>query len=192
MIGTNNVTLGAIGGVGSVGWFTWGMMACQTWSSTPNVTIYSGQFNYTMLGTPVFGNSQYWFRACDTTGCGVQRSFITAAITPIGQTTYGQYYQNITEGGFNPANIAWNFVQPYIQVSGATIFYGLIFGSIFVGMWLRTRGTYTASIFGMISTILFASSALLLQLGVPPEFQALGQALLYTSLAGIALTFIIR
>ena len=80
-------------------------------------------------------------------------------------------------------------MRPYTSVTGDTIFYGLIFALIFVGMWLRTRGTAVASMFGMICVGLFASTAVGLQLGLPPEFISVGQALLYLSLTGAIMAF---
>ena len=95
----------------------------------------------------------------------------------------------MTENNFDLANAFWNFTKPYTDVTGATMFYALILAMLFGGMWLRTKGTQTATILGMIMIGLFASSAAGLQLGLPPEFLAVGQALMYLSLAGAVMMF---
>ena len=189
MVGNNNASLSATGASGTVGWFQWGMKTGQTWAHTPNVTISGGSFSYTMRGTPLFGSTTYYYKACDQTGCGSQEEFTTAIVTPLPETTFGEFAINITENGFDPQNAFWNAMRPYTSVTGDTIFYGLIFALIFVGLWLRTRGTAVASMFGMICVGLFASTAVGLQLGLPPEFISVGQALLYLSLTGAIMAF---
>lgn len=189
MVGNNNATWSATGGSGTYGWFQWGMKSGQTWAHTPNVTITGGAFSYTMRGTPMFGNTAYYFKACDETGCGAQQTFTTLVVTPLPLTTFGAFAVNITENGFEPQNAFWNAMRPYTAVTGETIFYGLIFALVFVGLWLRTRGTAVASMFGMICVGLFASAAVGLQLGLPPEFVSVGQALLYLSLTGAIMAF---
>lgn len=189
LIGSNNVTMNGDSVSGTVGWFQWGLATGQVWAHTPNVTPAGGIISYTMTGTPIFGNTTYYYEACDVTGCGLQVSFLTMPVTPLPTTTFGQYAENITQNGFSPANIVYNSVQPYIAVSTATIFYAIILMMLFVGLWLRTRGTATAQQIGMICAILFVSSAVGLGLGIPPEFAAAAQALLYVSLASTILMF---
>jgi hypothetical protein len=188
-IGTNNFTFNGNGASGTVGWFVWGMDTGAAWAHTPNVTAGSGLINYTMKGTPVFGSTKYYYKACDITGCGSEVSFTTVVVTPLPQVINGDIVQNMTENQFDAGNMVWNSLQVYIQVTGATIFYGFIFALVFVGLWLRTRGTAVAQIFGMICVGLFASTAVGLQLGLPPEFLAVGQALLYLSLTGAIMAF---
>ena len=188
-IGNNNFTFTGTGVTGTTGWFQWGMAQGQSWAHTPNRTSSAGTITYTMKGTPIFGCTTYYYRACDPTGCGAELSFMTLAVTPIPTVTYGAYAQNITENQGDPSNAFWNFMQPYMGITGSEIFYGLIFACVFVGIWLRTRGTAVANIFGMICVGLFASSAVGLQLGLPPEFVAVGQALMYLSLTGAVMAF---
>ena len=83
MVGNNNASLSATGSSGTDGWFQWGMKTGQTWAHTPNVTISGGSFSYTMRGTPLFGSTTYYYKACDQTGCGSQEEFTTAVVTPL-------------------------------------------------------------------------------------------------------------
>ena len=189
LVGNLNVTFNGNGIVGTAGWFVWGMASGNSWSSLPNVTPVAGVISYTMKGTPVFGSTQYWYRACDTSGCGAELSLTTTAVTPIPNPGFDVYASNITENGFDLPNVFWNSLRVYTAVTGETIFYGLIFALVFIGMWLRTRGTQTATIFGMICLSLFTVGAGGLAIGLPPEFIAVGQALMYLSLTGAFLAF---
>lgn len=191
-IGNNNMTFNGNGVTGTIGWFQWGMADGQTWAHTPNVTATAGVITYTMRGSPMFGSTKYYVKACDPTGCGLQVDATTLPVTPLPTTTYGQWAQNITEMRLEPANAVWNSLQPYMAVTGATVFYGIIFAMVFVGIWLRTRGTAVAQQLGMICMALFGSTLVGLQLGLPPEFLAVGQALLYVSLAGTIVSFTVK
>jgi len=194
-VGNNNFTLNGNGVAGTAGWFQWSFVTGRTFAHLPNVTPVAGVITYTMKGTPVFGSTNYFYVACDTTGCGNEVSFTTGTITPLPTPMIGIYVMdafatNITENGFDLSNVAWNAMRPYTAVTTDTLFYGLVFGMVFIGMWLRTRGTATATIFGMICIGLFGVSGGLLGSGIlPAEFVAAGQALMYLSLTGAVLAF---
>lgn len=190
-IGNNNFTFQGTGSA-DPGWFQWGMAAGQSWAKTPNITPSGGAISYTMRGSPVYGCTSYYYRACDATGCGSEVSFMTTAVTALPVITYGAFAENITENRFDPGNVFWNAMRPYTTVTGDTVFYGLIFAMVFVGAWLRTRGTAMATQFGMLCSALFVSSAVGLQLGLPPEFVAVGQAVMYISLASAVMAFTFR
>jgi len=193
LIGQDNATYTSTGASGSVGWFNFGMAPGQSWASYPNVSVNGGTITYTQQGMPLGINGDtYYVRACDITGCSAETSFQTATVTPIPTTTYGQYAQNITANGFSPTNNVWQALQPYTQITGATIFYGIILMALFVGLWLRTRGTQMALQLGMLLAVLFCGSVTGLALGLPPEFVAAGQAIMYVSLAGAIVSFTFR
>lgn len=188
-VGSNNFTLSATGVTGTAGWFQWGLKPGASWAHTPNVTASGGAISYTMVGSPIFGCTTYYYRACDSTGCGSELSLMTTAVTPVATTTWSQWAENITANGLDPGNFIWNAMQPYMNVTTPTVFYSMIFAMMFVGVWLRTRGTAVGSTLGVICIGLFASSAIALQVGLSPEFQAVGQAVLYVSLAGIVTSY---
>jgi hypothetical protein len=193
MIGNNNVTFTATGVTGTAGWFNYGSQPGASWNHLPNVTPSGGSITYVWSGLPIWGNTKYYFKACDSTGCGSELSFTTLTVTPIPTGTWGDIAANITENRFTPMNVMWNSIQAYArpETGGLIIFYALIFAGVFVAMWLRVRGTQTASIFGMIMIGLTIGTTGLLVVGLPPEFVAVGQALLIISLTGtvIAWTF---
>lgn len=195
LVGNNNVTLNGNGVVGTTGWFQWSMKTGLTYAHLPNVTATGGVIVYTVKGTPLFGSTDYFYTACDPTGCGNEVGFTTTEVTQLPTPMIGGYPMdafatNITETGFDLPTAIWNAMRPYTAVTTDTIFYGLIFALVFVSMWLRTKGTATATIFGMICIGLFGLSGGLLGLGIlPPAFMAAGQALLYLSLTAAVLAF---
>jgi uncharacterized protein (UPF0333 family) len=191
MVGTNNATLHASGASGNT-WFQFGTAEGRSNSKLSNVTPVTGAATFVWSGAVLYGNTEYYYRACDSTGCGSELSFITAVVTPIPTGTWGSYATNITENRLDPANLVWNSVQAYVSITGATIFYALIFMMLFVGSWLSTRGTAVGQQFGMICAVLFCSSLIGLGLGLPPEFVSVGQALLYISLAGAVVGFTVK
>ena len=184
MIGNNNATLNGNAGTGTNGWFALGLYSGNDIALLPNVTISGGAFSYTITGTPMSINTTWYYEACDQTGCGAETFFTLLPVTPIPQTTFGTAAQDMINSGFSPINLVWDALQPFILVTTATVFFGLIFGAVFIGIWLRTRGTLIATQLWMIFAGLAASSATGLYLGLPPEFLALAQALLYVSIAG--------
>ena len=189
MVGNNNFTMNGNGASGGVGWFQWSMKPGLEYAHTPNVTTSGGSYNYTLSSSPVWGSTAYYYKACDITGCGGEVSLTTAAVTQIPVPNYDAYAQNMTENHLDPMNFLWNMTRPYTAISGETIFYGLIFAMLLIGMWLRTRGTQTATMFGMMFICLFTASAGGLAIGLPPEFLAVGQALMYISLTGMIVMF---
>ena len=189
MVGNNNFTMNGNGASGGVGWFQWSMKTGLEYAHTPNVTTSGGAYNYTMSSSPVYGNTAYYYKACDTTGCGAEVSLTTTVVTAIPVPNYDAYAQNITENHLDPMNFLWNATRAYTQISGDAIFYGLILAMLLIGMWLRTHGTQTATMFGMMFVCLFTASAGGLAIGLPPEFLAAGQALMYISLTGAIVMF---
>jgi hypothetical protein len=187
-IGNNNATFNGAGITGQVGWFQFGFPK-TVYAHTPNVTSQNGTITYTMKSMPLTGNTTFAYKACDPTGCGGEVTFLTAVVTPLPTVTFGQYAENITQNGLDPGNMIWNAIQPYTAVTTQTVFFGLIFAMIFIGIWLRTRQTGTAVQLGVICAVFVVSSAYSLQLGIPPIWAAAAQALLIISLAGMVVSF---
>ena len=190
-ITSNSVTLTATGCSGSSAWFSFGMATGQTYSAFPNVTPVAGTATYWWHGFPLGLNGQtYYVVACDPTGCSAQTSFQTLTVTPAPTTTFGVLAENLTESGFDPSILVydafWAFVPTGVE-GGQSIIMAIILFGLFVGIWLRTRGTLIAQIFGWLTGWIFISASAGLLMGVPPEFQAAAQALAYACLAGTLL-----
>jgi membrane protein CcdC involved in cytochrome C biogenesis len=87
-------------------------------------------------------------------------------------------------------NIAPAFLLGYFNVMPASIFFGLLFGLIVIGMWRRNRGIRLVSIVMIILSPLIMMSNTGLMFGIPLAEQALGQALLAAGISGVLLSFI--
>ena len=183
-VGNNNVTWIGTGISGGIGWFQWGQYSDRVYDQTKNISTSNGTIIYTQKGTPLFPGTQYYFKVCDMTGCGGVQTFTVLTITPLPSTTYGVYAQEVIDSGFDPVVTAVAFIGPFVAVTGMTIFWGFIIGLIFVGIWLRTRGTIVATQLWMVFAGFACSAGVGLMIGLPPEFTELAQALFYTSLAG--------
>lgn len=145
-----------------------------------------------VIGAPLYGGEHVYFRACDETGCGAELDTTLSAVTTIPTPTFRQGITNITNSRFNIITIGTTLVQGYTQVTGATIFFAIMFMFFMIGIWMRTRSVRLIAIIGiMISPmIMYASSGL--YLGLPIISQAVAQGLMAAGLAGVALSFIRR
>jgi hypothetical protein len=199
-IGNNNFTLNASGANGTT-FFKYGTNPARlnlwTSSGTPDG---SGYYSSVEVGSPIMPSTLYYVSACDSTGCSANNvSFTTLAAVPLANTTMGAAISNMTKNRFNllylPANIAipygWLFPSDTgSQSTALQIVFGMIFFFIYVGLWLRTRSVATGVIIGLLTSsfILFSNQGL--NLGIPIEFIAIAQGLLYASLAGVILAWL--
>jgi hypothetical protein len=202
-VGNNNFTLNCNGGFGQI-YFKYGTDPSHLNIWTQQVTPSGGSpysASTTETGSPIMPSTTYYFTACSVTyGCAWNTlSFTTLALVPIPTSTLGNAITNMTKSRFNllylPANIAipygWLFPSDASSQSTALmIVFGMMFFFIYVGLWLRTRSVATGVIIGLLTSsfILFADQGLML--GIPPEFSAIAQGLLYASLAGILLAWL--
>jgi len=190
-VSSNNATLHAAGATTPC-WFVWGQQSDgETWK-TPNQTAVAGVCTYTVKGSPLLGNTLFYFKACDSTGCGNELSFTTLTVTPIPTTTYGATFDNLTESGMDLTLVGINAVAPYSWLipDFAALVWGVMFGFIFIGMWLRGRDMLTPTVTGIIigGFIFFGGQGL--NLGLPTQFVDLAQGLTYASIAGTVLIII--
>lgn len=191
LVSSNNATV-AMTGAATTCWFEWGSKSGSLVWDTPNQTPSGGACSYRIHGSPLLGSTTFYYRACDVTGCGAEGSFTTAAVTPIPTTTYGATFDNITESGFDITYAGNAVMAPYLWlVPGYEVFvFGLLFASIYLGIWVRSRDVTVPAIAGILcgGFIFFADRGLML--GIPGEFSAIGQGLLYAALAGLILSVI--
>jgi len=196
MVGNNNFTLNADGGVGNT-YFRYGTVSGNYVIQTLNVDPTKGYFS-NETGSPITPSTIYYAVACDSTGCDSSPvTFTTGAMIPLPTSTLGTAITNMTQSRFNinfmPANIlipyTWLFPDDTKEMS-ITIVFGMFFFFIYIGLWLRTRSVATGVILGLVTSsfILFTNQGL--NLGIPVEFIGIAQALLYASLAGILLAFL--
>lgn len=191
-VGSNNATL-AMTGAGTTCWFVWGQLPLtdQSWK-TPNMTPAAGVCSYNLKGSPILASTVFYYRACDETGCGNTLSFTTAAVTPLPTTTYGATFDNLTENGMDITLVGVNSVAPYMWLVPGfeALIFGLIFSAIFLGLWLRGRDVTVPMIVGFIIGSFIFVGNYGLALGIPYEFAAMGQGLMYAAMAGVILAII--
>lgn len=192
-VGSNNATLAATG-VGSIGWFEYGTLSGHLYWKTPNQSISGGTMSYMVQQSPLTGNTLWYYRACDETGCGAQGSFFTLSVTPIPTPHLGGFYENITESGFNIPFMGLNLVDMYMWNPNIplTVVFMLIFSPVFIGVWLRSRTVTIALLLGFITGSFILYSDRGLHLGLPPEVVSLAQAMCYISFAGMVLYILKR
>ncbi len=183
LISSNNVTLTSTAAT-SATWFEYGMTSGYLTWKTPNFTA-TGADTYWVHGSPLMAGQIYYWRACDVTGCGVEKTFTLATATLAPQPTFGYVYQNVTESGFDPAIVAYDAVQPYFWVAPQPVVWGLLFMFIFMALWIRGRDTTVPAILGLIVGFMVFNPTYGVQL--PGEFIGLSQGLAYASLAGIVM-----
>jgi hypothetical protein len=189
LIGSNNVTLNMVGGAAPT-WFEWGQLSSYlSWR-----TVNSSEASMKVYGSPLLGNTLFYYRACDSTGCGATMSFTTLQITPQPEMTLGISVDNITQSQYDITVIARESIRAYFWAvpDFPTIVWGLLFFGIYIGLWIRERDLVVPVILGLItgSFVMFNDAGL--QLGIPVEFQQIAQGLTYAALAGIILSLIKR
>lgn len=185
LIGSNNVTLAAAGVTAPV-WFEYGMTSGSLIWRTPNETK-TGAYSRWVYGSPLMGGQKFYYRVCDSVGCGVEKDFTMAVVTPQPQTTFGYIYQNVTESGFDPSIMALNAMEPYMWpvMPATSVVWGLVFFFIFTALWIRGRDVTIPVILGLIVGFIAFNPAY--GVGMPAPFVGISQGIAYASLAGIIL-----
>jgi len=190
LIGSNNVTIPITGVTGADCWVAWGYNpTAMTWVSG-NATATAGTASGLIWGAPLTGNTVYYAQAVDFTGAGNIVSFTTAAITPIPTQNFGVGFKNITATHFQPMYLVPAIFLAYFTVIPATIFFGILFGMVTLGIWRRTKSVRMISMLMIIISPLIMTASTGMNFGVPVTFQALGQALMAAGVAGMLLSLV--
>ena len=190
---SNSATLSMGGVIVDPCWFEWGQLSGSLSWKTPNRTSAGGLSTYQLKGSPLNGNTKFYYRACDSTGCDpVEMSFTTLAVTPMPTTTYTEIFNNLTENGLDPQFMAMNAVAPYAWILPGfdMMIWFLLFFAIFVGLVLTGRGMGIPVIMGLLSAGFIFSPIAGLYLGIPPELQSVAQGVMYAALAGVVVGLI--
>lgn len=184
-ITNEQVTFNANGGAAGAAWFEWGSRdggsyPWRTW----NETIGGGAYSDNQWGPPMRCGATYYVRACDTTGCDANDvSFTTSACAGMNATNFGSGMKVVKETGFNITATMGVLFKPWENQITAPVMWGLLFFFIFAGIWMRGKDITIPMFLAIISggAIWLGTSAL----GVPPEFAAIGQGLMYAGIAGV-------
>lgn len=190
LIGNNNVTFTANSALAHA-WFEYGMTPDTLVVWTANITA-GGAYTWTEIGSPLTSGETYYVAGCDDSGCDTPVEFTLPDATPLPSTTYGALVTNATVSRFNllamivhiPAAFTWLFPASNAAMA-ISIVAGLVFFGIFFGLAMRTRYAAVPVLIGLISApyLLYQNQGL--NLGIPPEFQAVAQGLMYAAVAGI-------
>ena len=185
---SNSVNLASTGATTPC-WFEWGQQPGYLSWKTPNGTAASCLLT-TVKGSPLNGNTVFYYRICDTTGCGAELSFVTSSITPMPTTTYKVIFDNLTESGFDIQMLPNSVLQPYLWVLPDPMFrmviFGLLFMGIFIGLWQSGRGMVIPVILGLLAGSSLLLPGVGLMMGIPPEWNSISMSIVYAGLAGIA------
>lgn len=183
---SNSVNLASVGAATPC-WFEWGQQPGYLSWKTPNGTAASCLLT-TIKGSPLNGGTVFYYRICDTTGCGSELSFVTTSVTPMPTTTFSTIFYNLTESGFDIQLLPWNAVQSYMWLltpGFETIVWFMLFMAIYLGFWLGGRSLTIPSIVGLISGVFLWYGTSGLQLGLPAGIASVAQGIMYASIAGM-------
>lgn len=186
-ISSNNFTVPVAGASGDV-WISWGLATtAEPWGSG----VYQENGDIRVYGAPLLGGSVVYYKACDSSGCGVIKTVNIPSVTPMPTTTFGNPYRNLTREHFAITSIAPNILPGYLG-SGITptLLWGIMFFFIFFGFWFRTRSVRLAIILGFIMAAFILTPTGGLFLGAPLTFQLVAQGLMAAAIAGILVGFI--
>lgn len=191
-IGDNNATLHATGASGNT-WFMWGMYAGKLYLKTANATPSGGAVATRVWDFPIYPSTQYFFKACDTSGCGSELSFTTIALTITPDITLGYPLSNMTESHFDfaymPRNILYPLTGPFLpneEQFGISVITSLFVLGLIMGEWFRGRNTIIpAMTFMILGIFLMGADAYAIGPGVLSDWAAVGTGLLAASLAGV-------
>jgi len=199
LVGNNNVSLHATGAA-SPAWFQWGQHTGKLYFKTPNDTTSGGLLNHTLAHSPLYGSTLYYFKACDSTGCGNELTFTTSAVTPMPTNAMGQRLTafmesenfditKIPEVGFDPYSWMMPTDPPGFALMLIT---GLMLFTIFYGQFVRGRNVAVPALVGGIILPFFLYANTGLNLGIPPEMAAIAQGVMYACIAAVILVVFLK
>lgn len=185
-----NVTFNATGASGNT-WWEYGTRSGELSWKTENTSAVGGYANITESGVPLMAGLKFYFRACDSTGCGSELDVTLTAVTPAPTTTFGSTARNISRSHFDLAQIGTSILEPYVWVTGnAQILMGVLLFFVFTGLWLRQREVILPIILGMILSGLLiyngaSGGAVSGSIGIPPEMLMIVIGLVAAGLTGV-------
>lgn len=189
MVGSNNFTVPVTGASGYA-YVIWGQSAGNNNWMSENVSVVGGNAVVLVFGAPLIGERTVYYRACDSTGCGAEKTVSILAVTPIPVPPYGDPMRRIMSSHFALPNITAEMPNALTGLgTPIMIFWGIIYIAFLVGLWLRTR-TVRLSLMMMFLTAPFLISPTAgLYLGIPTALAYVMLQLAGAMLAGIVYMF---
>lgn len=185
-VSSNNFTVTTAGAVGDT-WIAWGQYpGYPSWGSQ----IETSPAAITVYGAPIIGGSTIYYKACDSTGCGVERTLTFPAITTIPTPNYGAAFRNLSAQHFRISALPALLPSGYIANGTPWIVYiSIVFFCIGFGFFFRTRSVRFALIMCLILSPFIVSAYSGLFLGIVLPFQMVAQMFLGAMLAGVLIAF---
>lgn len=169
-------------------WFEYGMRGDFYMYSTPKATISTNtSYSYTIEGYPLLSGHNgetFYYRGMATNGTGNQSSFTLTATASIDDYNFDAHIQELKDAKFNTTKTVTVLPKPYEDIIG-TMFWGIVFGMVFMAIWIRQDDVTIPSLLGIII------SAGIFTL-IPPDYLKIGYALLVVSIAGIIISIIFK
>ena len=187
-ISSNNFTVAITASDGGDVWIAWGGASGNEIFGSQ---LQTGDSSLTVYGAPLIGGQTIWYQACDSTGCGNERTLTLATITVLPTPTFGNAYRNLTARHFSIDSIAPNILPGYMATGiSATLLWGIMLFFVFFGFWFRTRSVRMVLVVGLLMATFILTPTAGLYLGAPLLFQYVAQGFMAAAIAGIILTFI--
>ena len=190
-ITSKNLTLHASSATGSVYW-QYGTKALNPLWTTDNVTASGGLANITESGMPLMSGTKFYFRACDSSGCGAELNATLLAVTAAPTSTFSKPAQNMSKSHLDPVVVAGSITEPYVWSAGTVeVVISILLFFIFSGLWLRQREVILPVMAGLIgSGMLFYAGTN--SVGVSNEFLLITIGIIAISLTGIVVGMLKR
>ncbi len=185
---TFNATYASVPSGGVQVWFEYGMRNDFYMYSTPKTTLpASGDYTYIQTGYPLISSTSgevFYYRGMSADASGNQLSFTLTGTVAIDDYNFDAHIQELKDAKLNVSKTVTVLPKPYEDIVG-TLFYGIVFGLIFMVIWIRQDDVTNPAILGIIiSAGIFAL--------VPPDYLKIGNALLVVSIAGIIISIIFK
>jgi hypothetical protein len=183
---SNNFTVPIAGAVGDT-WIAWGgYSGYLSWGSG----IETAPASITVYGAPIIGGQTIYYKACDSTGCGNERSLIIPAITTVPTPNFGAAYRNLSNRHFAITAIPGQLLAGYTYNGTPWILLvSIIFFCIGFGYFFRTRSVRLALIMLLLLAPFAISAYSGLYLGIALPFQMGAQMLIPAMFAAVIISF---
>jgi hypothetical protein len=167
-ISSNNFTSTATGVTGDSAYIIWGQASGVHNFNTGNFTASGGSCAIRVWGAPLIGGRTVYFKACDTTGCGNERTVAIPSVTAIPVPTFGDGMRELTSSHFALPNISAALTDAYTATGAPVLLvWGIMYICVFVGFWLRTRTVRLAFFMVMLTAAFIFAVDQGLMLGAP-------------------------
>jgi hypothetical protein len=183
---TNSVilTCDLVNGTG-VTWFQYGG-ASGAYKFRSDYQIVSGDFSTTISGLPLQAGGTYYYQGLllsnGVTYISSQGSFTLPKVGQITDYDFDKHTEELAYNGLNISATAIVIPAAYTDIVGS-IFWGIVFGFIFVMIWLRQEDITIPALVGLlIGASLWAL--------MPPEWVSLAYSLTIVSFGGLMYSLI--